>query len=142
MAIHFLEQDRKIPVKARQKIKKLLSRVIVLEGKNAGLINLVFCSDEYLAEVNREFLGRDYFTDVISFGGELKGKVTGDILISCDRIVDNAKEYGVTFDEELMRVMVHGLLHLSGYDDATVEQKQVMTNLENRYLELLESHET
>jgi len=142
MAIHFLEEDRKVPVKNRKKIKELLGMVLTLEGGRIGVVNIVFCSDEYLAEVNRQFLERDYFTDVISFGGEEGGKVSGDILISSDRISENARDYGTTFEDELRRVMIHGLLHLSGYDDANEEQKGLMTGLENRYLKLFRELET
>jgi rRNA maturation RNase YbeY len=88
---------------------------------------MIFCSDEYLLEVNKEFLKREYLTDVISFDYTKEDKISGDVLVSVDRVKENAKENGVTFLEELKRVMVHGLLHLIGYEDNTVENKAIMT---------------
>lgn len=134
MAIHFLEEDRKNPVKEKTLTRKWLESVISDEGKQTGVVNLVFTSDEYLLNVNKEFLKRDYFTDVISFTYENEKKISGDVLISIDRVEDNAKETGVTVEEELRRIMVHGILHLIGFDDQGEGEKQRMTEKENHYL--------
>jgi len=115
-------------------IKNWMESVIRKENKEIGITNLIFCSDDYLIEVNKEFLKRDYLTDVISFDYTKEDKISGDILISVDRVRENAKENGVSFLEELKRVMVHGLLHLIGYDDNTKEKKAIMTAREDLYL--------
>ena len=87
-----------------------------LEKKKLSLLNFVFCNDEYLVQINRDYLGHDYYTDIISFPLK-EDPIEGDIFISIDRIRENAQEYNVTFEEELKRVMIHGLLHFFGYDD-------------------------
>ena len=98
------------------------------------MINYIFCSDEFLVKVNMEFLKRDYFTDVISFDYTENGVVSGDIMISLDRVTENAGIMGISYLEELKRIMVHGLLHLIGYEDSTTELKAVMTAKEDLYL--------
>lgn len=115
-------------------IKDWMESVIKKEKKEIGITNLIFCSDDYLLQVNKEFLKRDYLTDVISFDYTKEDKISGDVLISVDRVSENAKENGVSFLEELKRVMVHGLLHLIGYDDNTKENKGIMTAREDLYL--------
>ena len=134
MAIHFIEEDRNPKGLKRAEIKEWLKKVVHAEKMKLGIINFVFCSDGYLLDVNKQFLGKDYFTDVISFDYSEKGTVGGDIMISIDRVEENARVMGVPFPEELNRVMVHGVLHLIGYKDHTGENKSVMTGLENLYL--------
>ena len=129
-------QDRKAYGFNRTVVKKWLEEVVKLEGKKTGKINYVFCSDDYLVGVNMEFLKRDYFTDVISFDYSIKNEVSGDILISVDRVGENAKNIGVSDIEEMKRIMVHGLLHLIGYDDGTDETKAIMSAREDLYLGL------
>jgi rRNA maturation RNase YbeY len=136
MAVHFIEEDRKAYGFNRTVVKKWLDEVVKLEGKKTGKINYVFCSDDYLVGVNMEFLKRDYFTDVISFDYSIKNEVSGDILISVDRVGENAKNIGVSDIEEMKRIMVHGLLHLIGYDDGTDETKAIMSAREDLYLGL------
>ncbi|MFH0761470.1 MAG: rRNA maturation RNase YbeY [Bacteroidota bacterium] len=135
MAIHFINQDRNPEGLKRKMIKEWLKKVIEREMKEVGITNLIFCSDDYLIKVNKEFLKRDYLTDVISFDYTKKNKISGDIMISIDRVQENASENGILFLEELKRVMVHGILHLIGYDDNTKENKSIMTGMEDLYLE-------
>jgi rRNA maturation RNase YbeY len=132
--IHYLEEDRKEKSLKRAAAKKWLMEVVNSEGMKLGVINYIFCSDEFLVKVNIEFLKRDYFTDVISFDYTENGVVSGDIMISLDRVTENASTMGVSYLEELQRIMVHGLLHLIGYDDSTEESKAVMTGKEDLYL--------
>ena len=134
MAVHFFEEDRKLPFQGRKNKSQWLRRVVENEGWVCGVINLVFCSDDYLRKLNSEFLKRDYNTDVISFGGRSGNNVSGDVFISCDRVVENALEFKVESPEEFDRVMVHGILHLTGYDDIEEKEKEEMTRLENKYL--------
>jgi rRNA maturation RNase YbeY len=134
MAIHYLEEDREEKSFNRAKVKSWLQEVVRREGMKTGVINYIFCSDEFLVGINQQFLKRDYFTDVISFDYTKNGVVSGDIMISVDRVKENASEIGVSYLEELKRIMVHGLLHLIGYEDSDQELKAVMTGLEDLYL--------
>jgi rRNA maturation RNase YbeY len=120
----------------RNKIKSWIKTVIHTEKQKPGAINYIFCSDEYLLKVNREYLDHDYFTDIITFDYVANGVVSGDIFISVDRVADNAKQFGVTFDNELRRVLVHGVLHLLGYPDKKNEEKKRMTEKEDFYLSI------
>jgi rRNA maturation RNase YbeY len=134
MAIHFLEEDRKERGFRRAETKKWLQEVVALEGKKSGIITYVFCSDEFLAGINMQFLKRDYYTDVISFDYSENGVVGGDIMISIDRVRENADKLGVGYLDELRRIMVHGLLHIIGYEDDTDESRKNMSSREDLYL--------
>ena len=117
-------------------VAQWINLVVEQEQKSIESINFIFCSDEYLHKINLEYLNHDTYTDVITFPYNAD-PVEGDIFISIERIRENAKEYGVSFEDELHRVMVHGTLHLLNYLDKTDEEKKQMTRLENKYLQLL-----
>lgn len=136
MAIHFIEEDRKIELEKRTKVKEWLRMAAEKEGQTLGVVNYVFCSDDYLLGINKQFLGRDYLTDVISFKDDDQAKVSGDIIMSTDRIRENSDEMSISFDEELRRIMIHGMLHLFGYDDLNEQDKVLMTAREDYYLSL------
>ena len=104
------------------------------EGKSIEELNYIFCDDEYLLEINRQYLDHDYYTDVIGFDNSYDDILTGDIFISEERIADNAKENNVSFENELARVMIHGILHFAGYPDKGEEEKRIMTEKEDFYL--------
>lgn len=106
------------------------------EIKTLGDISIIFCSDNYILDVNIRYLHHDYFTDVITFDYCEGNKLSGDLFISIDSVRENAIEFGTEFDEELHRVIVHGLLHLIGYDDHTPEEQKVMRAKEDYYLGL------
>jgi rRNA maturation RNase YbeY len=134
MAVHFIEED-KSPGKIKRGIaKKWLEGVIRTEGKEVGVTNIIFCSDTYLVKINKEFLKRDYFTDVITFDYTDGATISGDIMISVDRTEENAREMRISGVDELRRVMVHGILHLIGYNDDTIENRAQMTSREDLYL--------
>jgi len=114
-----------------------IERVVVSEGFAIGEINYIFCDDAYLNHINKEFLKHDSFTDIISFDYSLGKQISGDIYISIERVLDNAEKYNVTFENELRRVMIHGVLHYMGYKDKTTEEKKVMTLKENTSILLL-----
>ncbi len=111
-----------------------ISTLIEDEKKNEGELNLVFCSDDYLLEINKKHLNHDYYTDIITFDYSIGNKISGDLLISVDRVKENAKNFSVSFSQELNRVVIHGVLHLCGYKDKTEDEKKQMRNLENKYL--------
>ena len=113
-----------------------LKQVVIQEKKIFGEIVCIFCDDKYLLEKNIKYLNHDYLTDVITFNYCEDRTVSGDILISVERVRENAKSYNVSFFTEIKRVIVHGLLHLLGYDDKTNSSKQEMTEKEDFYLNL------
>lgn len=120
----------------RRALSKWLRAVATEEGYTIGQLNYVLMSDEELLKYNRQFLDHDTFTDVITFdSGRVGTEINGDVLISYDRVKDNAQSLRLNLFEELRRVMVHGLLHLCGHNDLTKKQKADIRNLEEKYLE-------
>ncbi|WP_299900338.1 rRNA maturation RNase YbeY [uncultured Aquimarina sp.] len=113
-----------------------LNKVAVSEKKSIGEISLILCLDDYLLDINQKYLNHDTYTDIISFDNTMGNKLAGDIFISVDRVKENAEIYEVDFEEELRRVMVHGLLHFCGYKDKTEEDKSVMRQKENEKLKM------
>lgn len=135
-AINFHAEDVDFPLSDQDRLAKWLFDVADSEEKDLLEVNYIFCSDDYLLDLNREHLDHDYYTDVITFQ-LTEGVVHGDIFISTDRVADNARELGVPFEQELHRVMVHGVLHLAGYGDKTPEQEAQMRAKEDQYLKEL-----
>jgi rRNA maturation RNase YbeY len=117
-------------------ISSWISNVISDEGYKEGEINYVFCDDAYLHKLNVEFLDHDTLTDIISFDYTMGKLVSGDIFISIERVKDNAVDFGVSFEDELHRVIVHGILHYCGYKDKTDDDAKVMRTKENHYLSM------
>ena len=115
-------------------ISEWISSVISSEGLKEGEINYIFCNDEYLHKLNVEFLNHDTLTDIISFDYSVGKELHGDIFISAERVKDNAKDFKVSFKEELERVLVHGVLHFCGYRDKTDEDMKEIRAKENHYL--------
>lgn len=120
-----------------EELSEWIAEVISIEGCELIEINYIFCDDDYLLKLNVEFLKHDTLTDIISFDYSVGKSIHGDIYISIERIEDNASEFGVTFAEELHRVMVHGVLHYCGYKDKSETESKMMREKENHYLELL-----
>lgn len=138
MAIFFHNEDREHPLDPTDHVSSWLEKVCLYEKKELIELNYVFCSDDYLLAMNKQYLQHNYYTDVISFdNSENENSIVGDIFISLDRVKDNALEHKVTDKYELMRVMVHGLLHLIGFDDKKEDDKRQMTQKEDTYLSLL-----
>ncbi len=133
--INFFNEDVDFKVAHPRKTKTWLKSIIETEGYELNQLNYVFCSDEYLLGINRQYLNHDFYTDIITFdNSEIEGKVEGDIFVSIDRVQENAKELNKPFEEELRRVLAHGILHLVGYDDIEDEQELEMRNKEDFYL--------
>ena len=109
-------------------------------GKKVGDIAYIFCNDEKILEVNREYLQHDYYTDVITFDYSSPTRVSGDIFISLDTVQTNAEQVGATFTHELYRIIIHGLLHLTGQADKTPETKAQMTEKEENALQKIASY--
>ena len=122
----------------KRKTSNWLRAVAEREGRRIGEISVVFCSDPYILSVNQQYLGHDYYTDIITFDYCEGSVLSGDLIISIDTVRANAAEYGAaSFGEELSRVIVHGVLHLIGYDDHTPADQKQMRQKENEALALL-----
>lgn len=137
MKVNFFKEKTSVRISAQKRKKDWIKFTIEREGFHCGDLNYIFCSDQYLLNINREYLQHDYFTDVITFNYVEEKVISGDIFISIDTVKRNAKEYNVAFDNELCRVIIHGVLHLVGYDDKDDLSQQEMTKKENEYLQEL-----
>jgi probable rRNA maturation factor len=137
MSIHYCNEDVSSPKIQKRKITNWIKETITSEGKIPGEISFIFCSDDYLLEVNKQYLNHDYFTDIITFDYVENDIISGDIFISCDRVKENASEYKTGFINELSRIIIHGVLHLLGYKDKSEKDKLLMTLKEDIYLEVL-----
>ena len=113
-----------------------LSQVILSESKKEGDINYIFCDDEYLLNINQQYLDHDTLTDIISFDYSVGNELHGDIFISVERVRENALDFSVTFDEELKRVLVHGVLHYCGFKDKSEEDEQLMRQKEDEKIKM------
>lgn len=113
-----------------------LRMVAESEVRRLGNVSIIFCSDNYILDVNQRYLGHDYFTDIITFDYCEGDRLSGDLFISVDSVRENALEYGTEFKDELNRVIVHGILHLIGYDDHTEDEVKTMREKENYYLDI------
>lgn len=134
--IRYFNEGVKFTLKDKMANNRWLKMVAGSEIRSIGDINIIFCSDNYILDVNLRYLGHDYFTDIITFDYCEGKKLSGDMFISVDSVRENALEYCVEFDDELHRVMVHGLLHLIGYDDHTPEEELLIHEKEDYYLRL------
>ena len=113
-----------------------LSEVITSENKTEGEINYIFCDDDYLLEINQQYLDHDTLTDIISFDYSIGNDLHGDIFISIDRVRENALDFNVSFEEELKRVLVHGILHYCGYKDKSESEEQLMRQKEDEKMKM------
>lgn len=124
-------------LKNQKKLVKWIGDVISSEGFQVGEINYIFCDDSYLNKINQEFLNHDTFTDIISFDYTLGKEVGGDIFISIERVLENAEKFNEVFENELHRVMIHGILHFIGYKDKTKKDKTLMRTKEDEKIFIL-----
>lgn len=139
MSVFFSNSDIYFDLQNQTLIKKWISEVIKTYGKKLGKINYLFCSDEYVYDANVRFLNHDTYTDIITFDYVEGNLVSGDIMISVDRVGENAKNLNVPFEQELHRVIIHGVLHLLGFKDKSESDAAIMRGKENESLKLLES---
>ena len=116
------------------KISEWISKAIISENCKEGELNYIFCSDDYLHKINVDFLNHDTLTDIISFDYSVGKELHGDVYISVERVEDNAKDFDVSFEDELARVMIHGILHYCGYKDKSEEDAKLMRSKEDYYL--------
>jgi rRNA maturation RNase YbeY len=136
--IRFFSEEIDFKVPHPNRTRRWLRQVAEAEGTFVNELTYVFCSDEYLHRMNVEFLDHDTLTDIITFDtSEENEGLNGELYVSVERVTDNAQTFGVSFEQELARVLVHGILHLCGYSDKELSHKQQMRELENFYISLL-----
>ncbi len=139
--ISYYNQGTHYKLKHKRSLSNWIKQIVLLENSNfsIGNINVVLCDDEYVLDINKQFLNHNYYTDIITFDYCENTLISGDLLISIDTVKLNAKEYDVPFIEELYRVIAHGVLHLLGYKDSTENEKSEMRGAEDNALILLKS---
>jgi rRNA maturation RNase YbeY len=136
--IQFFEEDISFRIKRTESIRHWIRKVAEMHGNDIHSLNYIYCSDPYLLKINRERLGHDFLTDIITFDLSEEEKILeADIYISIDRVQENATNLSVPFESELYRVMIHGVLHLLGFDDKSEEEKLKMRKKEDACLSLL-----
>jgi rRNA maturation RNase YbeY len=140
VAISFSTYDISYNIPDKDKISDWITEVIENEGFKLGDVNYFFCSDEYILKINRQYLNHDYTTDIITFDYSTRRKISGDIVISIPTVTLNAERFQVSFQQEVLRVIIHGILHLIGYKDSTDDEKEQMRQAENLSLLFLETN--
>ena len=136
--ISYYFQDTDFKFRDRRRTNEWLKLAAESEIRRIGYISIIFCSDNYVLDINQKYLQHDYFTDIITFDYCEGDRLSGDLFISVDSVRENSVEFGTEFKDELNRVIIHGLLHLVGYDDHTEKDIKLMRSKENDYLSLRE----
>ncbi len=137
MAISFYVENTKMPSIKRSLIRTWVKQVASLYGKTVGDISYIFCDDEKILEVNRQYLQHDYYTDIITFDETEGNRISGDLFISLDTVKSNSEQFGQSYETELHRVIIHGVLHLCGINDKGPGEREIMEKNENEALSLL-----
>lgn len=137
MPTKFFNEDTSYQLKNKKILKNWIDLTIQNEKYISGNVNIIFTSDKYLLSINKKYLNHNYYTDIVTFNYCEDNTIHGDIFISIDTVKNNSKRFGVKHTEEVHRVIIHGILHLIGYDDQNDEEKALMRQKENYYLERL-----
>jgi probable rRNA maturation factor len=133
----YFESIKEIKIIRRQ-IKQVIEQLFLLEGFDFESINIIFCSDAFLLDINKKFLKHNFFTDIITFNNSENNVISGDLYISLERVKENAKKFEVTYISEIHRVIIHGILHLINYDDKKYDEKRKMREKEEQYLKMFD----
>ena len=141
MAISFQAENIKLPDIKKRNTSAWIKAVAGSYSKTVGEIAYLFCNDDKILEVNRQYLKHDFYTDIITFDYSEEDKISGDIFISLDTVRSNSQKYTTDYQEELYRVIIHGILHLCGLDDSSEDEKKSMREAENSALKLLKINE-
>ncbi|HBT86373.1 MAG: rRNA maturation RNase YbeY [Fermentimonas sp.] len=141
MAISFQADNVKLPVIKKREISKWIKTVALKYGKTTDEISYIFCDDEKILEINKEYLKHDYYTDIITFDYSEGEKISGDIFISIDTVKSNSQMYTTDYQDELYRVIIHGVLHLCGLDDSSEAEQKIMREAEDNALKLLKHND-
>ena len=136
MTISFFNEQIEMPSIQKTVIRNWVKQVAALHGKRVGEISYIFCNDEKILEVNRQYLQHDYYTDIITFDYTEGDKISGDLFISLDTVRSNAEQFHQSYDQELHRVIIHGILHLCGLNDKGPGEREQMEAAENKALAL------
>lgn len=134
MAIYYYAEEVKLPAIKKREISAWVKQVAAKYGKKTGDISYIFCSDEKILQVNREYLQHDYYTDIITFDYSEGDVISGDLFISLDTVKTNAEKFGTLYTEELHRTIIHGILHLCGINDKGPGEREIMEKNENEAL--------
>ena len=137
MAIIYQNEGVKAPLIKKREVTKWIKDVAASYDKKVGDVSYIFCSDEKILEINKEYLQHDYYTDIITFDYTDEDVISGDIFISLDTVESNAKEFNTDYLEELHRIIIHGILHLCGINDKGPGEREYMTECENKALQLI-----
>ncbi len=137
MAISFFNEQIEMPAIQKTEVRNWVKQVAALHGKRVGEVSYIFCDDEKILEVNRQYLQHDYYTDIITFDYTEGDKISGDLFISLDTVRSNAEQFGQKYETELHRVIIHGILHLCGINDKGPGEREIMEQHENEALSLL-----
>ena len=137
MAVSYYAEEIKLPAIKKRETTAWIRSVAAVYGKKVGDVSYIFCSDEKILAVNKEYLQHDYYTDIISFDYTEGQVISGDLFISLDTVKSNAEQFNVDYNEELHRIIIHGILHLCGINDKAPGEREVMTQKENEALLLL-----
>lgn len=136
--VNFITHDVEMPAISASRIERWLDDVARSHGKSAGRLTYIFCNDDYILSTNRQFLNHDYYTDIITFDYSTARRISGDMVISLDTVRTNAAMVGESYERELHRVIVHGVLHLCGINDKGEGEREIMERHENAALAMLE----
>jgi rRNA maturation RNase YbeY len=139
MAILYESTSVPFPKIKRRETSRWIKQVITLYRKKQGDINYIFCPDDEILQINRQYLNHDYYTDIITFDYTEEDTISGDLFISLETVKSNAEKFGTAYPDELARVMIHGVLHLCGLNDKTPEEEKLMRLKEDEALLLLKS---
>ncbi|MGE5381837.1 MAG: rRNA maturation RNase YbeY [Omnitrophica WOR_2 bacterium] len=139
MSINFFSEDIAFELENKQTIIRWINQVIEDHKSSLGTINYIFCNDEYLLRLNKQYLDHDTYTDIITFDYSTPKVLSGEIYISIDRVEENSIKFKSTFLNELHRVIIHGILHLTGQGDKTEKESKIMRSKEDHYLNLIDS---
>ncbi len=134
--ISYFTEGIRMPKIGKREVSAWIKKVAEIHGFRVGDISYIFCSDEHILSVNREYLQHDYYTDIITFDYTEEKRISGDIFISLDTVASNAEKFGATYEEELYRVIIHGILHLCGINDKSPEERKIMEKEEDKALKL------
>ena len=137
MEINYLVENVEMPRLNEEKMKNWIEAVVRSHDKNVGNLTYIFCDDEYILSINRQFLQHDYYTDIITFDYSYSHRISGDMVISLDTVRSNAEQIGVGYNTELLRVIIHGILHLCGINDKGPGEREIMESHENAALAIL-----
>lgn len=138
MSVRVFEEIKGLKISGKRQINAWINRCARNEKWKVGDVNIILVTDEQLLKINRTYLNHNFYTDIITFNYNQEDVISGDLYISIERVIENAKERRISVENELLRVMIHGVLHLMGYDDKKKTEQEIMRGKEDLYLQIIE----